>query len=510
MNATLKSGVEVFWTQVDWLGDVVRVVRARTVGQPFIVTRNDLQAIECVRLDCNRVAPTSRLSRVDPELAIERPAVESRRQSPRSSPEPTSNPKPEQRPAATMQSGTSEASPVDVLAFDFMNLFVRAWHAGKPTDRHAVKSMFQTVAQAVRTLKPSRIVFAMDGGHTHRSQLLPAYKAHRPPHPPELIAQRQIAEECIRIARLPAFFVEGFEADDILSSLVDRCPAMVICSSDKDLLAMHGRCRIYHPWSGGSFVDPETKLGLPAGQVTDYLALCGDSSDGIPGVNGIGPKTAVALLKQYESLEAILAAAHRQLIPGAVGRKLREQRSAALMCREVVQLRSSLPLAEVPAWAAPAGLQEALQGIGLGSIAAILCGMKLSIIDKPILSVETPMDPPETAITETPAMIGSDVPGSAGWVTRSIDEPIRRGLSVSQLWKGADEGLIACWESGRESAGTEKLNPWKAGTVKRSAWQQGFTQSHLRVRLAEVNPTPVKAPQPVAQPSHVKARSLFE
>lgn len=398
-----------------------------------------------------------------------------------------------------------------------MNLFVRAWHAGKPTETHAVRSMFQTVAAAVRTLKPSRIVFAMDGGHVHRSKLLPQYKAHRPPHDANLIQQRALAEEAIRIAGIPAFRVQNWEADDVLASLVDRCPALVICSSDKDLLALHGRCRIFHPWSGGGFVDPETKLGLPAGQVADYLALCGDTSDGIPGVKGIGEKTAAALLADHGSLESILACAAMGKIPGAIGKKLNEQRDAALTCREVVQLRGSLPLPELLPWTPPVRFQNGLQAIGLGSVAGILDGL-LTVLstsenttpqrsESPFLSAPTgqgeqsgrdefrpdqpelqpvqpsrasqaesslPPEPVVPAESSSRSAIAQPAAGPAAVrVTRSMSAPIRQGLTFAARWDAEDHGMISCWEAGREATDREEPNPWKPETPAWFAWEQG-------------------------------------
>jgi len=378
------AGTEVTWTRPSCTGSdhVDHVEHTRVVSIETIIRSNGTPLL-CATLACNRFVPVTELlprksdqkptpqtkPLVSAQGVITRPQTKVSngvRYSPGGSREVQS--------AATrnVQPETSSPATCHTLAFDFMNLIVRAWHAGKPTETHAIRSMFQTVAAAVRALRPSCIVFALDGGHAHRSKLLPSYKAHRPPHHPDLIFQIRLAEEAIRTAGINAVRVTNWEADDVLASIVERSANVVICSSDKDLLALHGRCRIYHPWGSGAFVDPDAKLGVPAGQVTDYLAMCGDTSDGVPGIKGIGPKTAVELLITFGSLEGIIVAARTGRINNSIGKKIAAQVSAALLCQDVIQLRASLPIPELPPWRPPAGYQVALQELGLGSVAAIL------------------------------------------------------------------------------------------------------------------------------------------
>jgi 5'-3' exonuclease len=562
---SFKIGQPVRWIPLDAAGrpcaELVTVIRSfENVARP------DGSLNACAVLVNNRLASLDRLFAMDaPAIEIEKPVAVAK---------PTKKPAaaPAKRPATTDElllenkplrpavpipaamACFPAIAPCEVLAFDFMNLLVRAWHAGKPTETHAVRSMFQTVANAVRTLRPQRIVFAMDGGHVHRSKLLPQYKAHRPPHDPNLIKQIELASEALRIAGIPAFRVQNWEADDVLASLVERCPAIVICSSDKDLLALHGRCRIFHPWTGGGFVDPESKLGIPAGQVTDFLAMCGDTSDGVPGVKGIGEKTALKLLQDHENLEAILVAAQMNQIPGAIGKHLREQRAAALLCQSVIQLRSSLPLPELLPWDPVPGYQQRLQSIGLGSVAGILDGLRQMFentesentpqSESPFLSASTGQEeqngrdeflhdqqelqpvqpsrssptesrkPLDTVLTAEPGSRSSEKMPAAGSaairVTRSITEPIRKNLNMVQRWDGPDKGMISCWESGRE-ASPDRENPWKPETPNWFAWEQGRKWLDLDVFWyppeTEKPPTP-KPPRHVP-PSKRKSGSLF-
>lgn len=531
MATSFTIGQPVRWIPLDSAGRPC--AELRTVIRSFeYVQRSDGSVNPCAVLFNNRLASLDRLFALDaPAIEIEKPAAAPKQTkkpaaAPARRPAPTSGelllenqPLRPAVPSAAAQACFPAVAPCHVLAFDFMNLLVRAFHAGKPTEIHAVKSMFQTVANAVRQLRPQRIVFAMDGGHVHRSKLLPQYKAHRPPHPPELKAQIELAKQAIELAAIPAFRVEGFEADDVLASLVERCPAIVICSSDKDLLSLHGRCRIFHPWTGGGFVDPVSKLGLPAGQVTDFLALCGDTADGVPGVKGIGEKTALKLLQDHENLEAILVAAQQNQIPGAIGKHLREQRAAALLCQSVIQLRSSLPLPELLPWNPVPGFQQRLQSIGLGSVAGILDGV-VALISNPdsketntppreSVSASTGKDEPDkmfddgnpespsaaatqnaTGVT-TARSVGTD--GPVAFVFRSITEPIRQNLNMVQRWDGPDKGLISCWEAGRQASGMDRENPWKSDSLNATAWNQGFNGQDLNVQLVSPEPETVPA-----------------
>lgn len=335
------------------------------------VRRSDGTTTECAILDCHRLVPIAQLFPCDHQ-----PDVQTRTTGRSTHKSAGGRELRAERvsagPAARSTLGPAQQPQCRLLAVDFLNVLVRAYHAGAPTETHAVRSLFQTVANAIRTLRPRQVVFAMDGGHARRSQLLPAYKAHRPAPEPGLQRQKELAERALLVAGLPMIRVADWEADDVLASLATAHTDVVLCSSDKDLLALAGRCRIYHPWGAGQWVTPEDKLGLPAGQVTDYLALCGDASDGISGVRGVGPKTALQLLQEHENLEGILSAALTGRIKGALALKLNDQRSAALLCRQVVELNTTLPLPELTPWRPPAGYQQQLQAMGLGSAAAVL------------------------------------------------------------------------------------------------------------------------------------------
>ena len=385
----IQPGEQVTWIRRKRDGTIGHSQFTRVLTLESIVT-TDGNSVPCAVLSCNRFVPVS-------ELYSERLGVSPPCESPQNTtpPMPTVVPLPakvetvktqagRKRPSAAAESGkaaadasqtvsgSSVAVRCSILIIDFMNLLVRAWHVGKPTETHAVRSMFQTVANAVRNTRPQTVVFAMEGGYTHRQKLLPTYKAHRPPSDPNLISQRALAEQAIRAAGMQLIRVEGFEADDVIASIVRNNPETVICSSDKDLLSLCGRCRIYHPWGAGKFVTAEDVLGVSAGQVTDYLALTGDTSDGIPGVKGIGPKSASELLEKHTNLEGVIVASKYLRIPGATGRNVASGIQQALLSEQLVKLVDNLNLPSINSWELITGWQQRLTELNLGSVTTTL------------------------------------------------------------------------------------------------------------------------------------------
>ena len=269
-----------------------------------------------------------------------------------------------------------------VVIVDLMNLLVRAFHAGTPSKIHAVKSLLQTCANVIEKLSPEYLIFAADGGHAMRSELFPAYKAHRPPKAPELVAQIELAEKAIEALGWPIIRVVDWEADDVIASLVaklsDRAAGCVVCSCDKDLLQLCDgtrRVKIYHPWDKGLYIGGshvEEKYSVKREQFKHYLSLCGDSSDGVPGVKGVGPKKAAELLGKYPNLEAILEAARCLLIPGAAGKALRDQAEEARMSAKLIELEYDLEIPftwhDYPASSPSAGWVDALRALDLGQV----------------------------------------------------------------------------------------------------------------------------------------------
>ena len=151
-------------------------------------------------------------------------------------------------------------------------------------------------------------------GKTFRHDMYPEYKANRSAMPEDLIPQMPYVKKFVEALGLPGFEQPGFEADDIIGTLAERAAHMskeadvCIVSSDKDLMQLvNGHIYLYDTMKEVKYTPAEVKekLGVLPPLVADYLGIVGDTSDNIPGVKGIGPKGAVALLEQFGSVEAI-------------------------------------------------------------------------------------------------------------------------------------------------------------------------------------------------------------
>jgi DNA polymerase-1 len=183
---------------------------------------------------------------------------------------------------------------------------------GKPTN--AVFGFVKAMGFVRDRREPTHWVVVFDGGlPDERKALLAEYKAQRPPMPVKLRDQREPCERFLDLSRIAWLRVQGEEADDVMASLARREEASVdeilLVTSDKDLLQLvGGKVRVAAP-SGHEApmgeADVVAKLGVPPGAVPSWLALVGDSADNIPGVPGVGPKTAAKLLAEFGSLAEV-------------------------------------------------------------------------------------------------------------------------------------------------------------------------------------------------------------
>jgi DNA polymerase I len=255
--------------------------------------------------------------------------------------------------------GTPEAKP-SLYIIDAMNFLFRAFHALPPlkttkgTQTGAIYGLCQMILRIEREQKPTHLCVAYDApGENFRYALYDQYKAHRPPMPPELAEQLGMVRRVVEAFGLAQLEVAGFEADDIIATLtkVARGAGMdvVICSSDKDLTQLcteDGGVAVLDTMKNRRIGPAEVreKFGVGPEQVGDVLALMGDSIDNVPGVAGIGPKTASELINKFGSLDALLAAAAAGGVPGKRGIAIHEAREAVRVSRELVRLREDVPL----------------------------------------------------------------------------------------------------------------------------------------------------------------------
>ncbi|HET9751376.1 MAG TPA: DNA polymerase I [Myxococcales bacterium] len=240
---------------------------------------------------------------------------------------------------------------------DGSHAIFRAYHAlphlstrkGVPTN--AVYGFTTMLLRALREGNPTHFAVAFDEeAKAKRSELFAEYKATRGAPPDDLVPQFPLVRRVLEAMRIPAIGFAGYEADDVIATLTRRARALgwevVIVTGDKDLMQLvDGSVRsydsMYEKWYGPAEV--EEKWGVPPAQVADLLALTGDKIDNVPGVPGVGEKTAASLLKEYGSLEGVLANAAAVKKP-----KLRENLLASLdkvrLGRQLISLYADLPL----------------------------------------------------------------------------------------------------------------------------------------------------------------------
>lgn len=252
-----------------------------------------------------------------------------------------------------------EAGAPDVLyLIDISGYLFRAYHAlpplsspgGEPT--HAVLGVTTMLRKLIDERRPSHLAVAMDSRtKSFRHEIYDQYKANRPPAPEDLKLQMGRVAEIVAAYRIPVLQQDGVEADDVIASAVRRATEaglrVVIVSADKDLLQLVSDTVLMYDTSRNRvFGAPETqkKLGVLPERVGDYLALVGDSSDNVPGVPSVGPKTAVKLLDQFGTLEALLGNLDAVEKKG-LKQKLQDHVDVARLSRELVALREDVPLA---------------------------------------------------------------------------------------------------------------------------------------------------------------------
>ncbi len=322
---------------------------------------------------------------------------------------------------------------------------------------------------------------------TFRNEIYDKYKAQRPEAPPELIPQFAIIRDAVRAFNVPCMEKEGYEADDLIATYArlgqeQGIPEVVVISADKDLMQLvRPGVRMRDPMKNKDIGPEEVKerFGVPPDKVTDVQALAGDSSDNIPGVPGIGVKTAAELILQFGDLENLLAHAGEIKQP-----KRRENLLAhadtARMCKKLVTLHDHVPT-EVPlqdlAWKSPdpEKLQAFITAQGFKSLAS-RAGARMSG-DRPPGAKAAPAP---VAITGKGAYsIVQDAKELAPWlaeavrtgflaiaVTADIEDPIRGQMIGIALSTGPGR---ACYVPVRHAGGGDQGSFDLSGAPKQMA-----------------------------------------
>lgn len=243
-----------------------------------------------------------------------------------------------------------------LLTVDGSSYLYRAFHAlpdlrndaGEPTG--AIYGVLNMLRRLRREVPADYIACVFDAkGKTFRDELYAEYKAHRPPMPDDLARQIPPLMDAIEALGWPLLVIDGVEADDVIGTLAKEAEAQgwetVISTGDKDMAQLvTPRVRLFNTMSN-EWLTVETvpaKFGVPPARIVDYLALVGDASDNIPGVEKVGPKTAAKLIERYGSLEGVIA--HAGEIGGVVGENLRAASTWLPKARLLLTIRRDLSL----------------------------------------------------------------------------------------------------------------------------------------------------------------------
>ena len=250
----------------------------------------------------------------------------------------------------------SRPNATPLVLVDGSSYLYRAFHAlppltnsrGEPTG--AVYGVVNMLRKLVTDYAPEHIAVVFDAkGRTFRDDMFEHYKANRPPMPDDLSAQVEPLHALVAALGFPILQVPGVEADDVIGTLARQAAAhglpVVISTGDKDMAQLVDEHITLINTMSNTTLDTQgviDKFGVPPHCIIDYLALIGDTSDNIPGIPKVGPKTAAKWLTEYGSLDELLA--HADAIGGKVGESLREHLGQLPLSRELATIRCDVPL----------------------------------------------------------------------------------------------------------------------------------------------------------------------
>src|SRR5258706_6671977 len=243
-----------------------------------------------------------------------------------------------------------------LVLVDGSSYLYRAFHAlpdlrnrrGEPTG--AVKGVLSMLQKLRKETSADYIACVFDAkGKTFLDDWYPQYKANRPPMPDDLVQQIEPLHNSIRAMGWPLLMVDGVEADDVIGTLAKQAEALgvqtVISTGDKDITQLvNPMVKLVNTMSSENLDEQgvEEKFGVKPSQMVDYLTLIGDSVDNVPGVEKVGPKTAVKWLSQYGTLDAVVA--HAGEITGAVGENLRKALPWLPTAKKLLSIKCDVPL----------------------------------------------------------------------------------------------------------------------------------------------------------------------
>lgn len=428
---------------------------------------------------------------------------------------------------------------------DGNSLMHRAFHAVPPTmnapdgrPTNAIFGFLNMFLKMIDAFNPDGVVVAFDKGKPRvRMEMLPQYKAQRPPMDPDLHAQFPMIKELLTVLNVPILQSEGWEGDDILGTMArlgeEAGCDMLLVTGDRDMYQLvTEHVNVVSTRKGLSDVaimTPESVddlyHGITPALVPDFYGLKGDTSDNIPGVPGIGPKKASALIAQYGSLDEVIA--HADEVKGKMGENLRAHIDDALLSRKVATIRTDAPVeldfdaTSFPAFSADE-LSAALGALGITAMQ----NRFLSLIGGEggsAAAVSTFEIPPvmraAAGDAEALAAAADEIARAieAGeWIAAVVDDDKEEGALFGltrTLWLATSKGLLALEEGeGGTTAAVDGFNFAHgviAGVLARLFMEGRVASPDMKALLHELSPIDSSEPE-LMDPLAVDSTRIFD
>ena len=428
---------------------------------------------------------------------------------------------------------------------DGNSLMHRAFHAVPPTmnapdgrPTNAIFGFLNMFLKMIDAFNPDGVVVAFDKGKPRvRMEMLPQYKAQRPPMDPDLHAQFPMIKELLTALNVPILQSEGWEGDDILGTMARLgeqagCD-MLLVTGDRDMYQLvTEHVNVVSTRKGLSDVaimTPESVddlyHGITPALVPDFYGLKGDTSDNIPGVPGIGPKKASALIAQYGSLDEVIA--HADEVKGKMGENLRAHIDDALLSRKVATIRTDAPVElDFEATSFPAfSADEASAALGTLGITAMQ-NRFLALIGGEDGAAAA------SSVFEMPAMVRAaagdvDALGAVAaeisraidageWVAAVVDDDKEEGALFGltrTLWLATSKGLFALEEGDSDAAveveGFNFAHGVIAGVLARLFMEGRVASPDMKALLHELSPIDSSEPE-LMDPLAVDSTRIFD
>lgn len=428
---------------------------------------------------------------------------------------------------------------------DGNSLMHRAFHAVPPTmnapdgrPTNAIFGFLNMFLKMIDAFNPDGVVVAFDKGKPRvRMEMLPQYKAQRPPMDPDLHAQFPMIKELLAALNVPILQSEGWEGDDILGTMArlgeEAGCDMLLVTGDRDMYQLvTEHVNVVSTRKGLSDVaimTPESVddlyHGITPALVPDFYGLKGDTSDNIPGVPGIGPKKASALIAQYGSLDEVIA--HADEVKGKMGENLRAHIDDALLSRKVATIRTDAPVeldfeaTSFPAFSADE-VSAALGTLGITAMQnrflALIGGEGGAAAASSVFEIPA-MVPAAAGDADALGSVAAEVSRAidAGeWVAAVVDDDKEEGALFGltrTLWLATSKGLFAL-EEGDSSAAAEVegfnfVHGVIAGVLARLFMEGRVASPDMKTLLHELSPVDSSEPE-LMDPLSADSTRIFD